>query len=87
MRTPVVSVAPDTRVIDAVRLLLETNQRGLPVIDKAGELVGIISEGDFLHRAELVRIGRIALGLMHSSVQARAPQSSPTRMDYASKKS
>jgi CBS domain-containing protein len=53
MRTPVVSVAPDTRVIDAVRLLLETNRRGLPVIDKAGELVGIISEGDFHHRAEL----------------------------------
>jgi CBS domain-containing protein len=53
MRTPVVSVAPDTQVIDAVRLLLETNRRGLPVIDKAGELVGIISEGDFLHRAEL----------------------------------
>ena len=52
MRTPVVSVAPDTREIDAVRLLLETNRRGLPVIDKAGELVGIISEGDFLHRAE-----------------------------------
>lgn len=53
MRTPVVSVAPDTRVIDAIRLLLETNRRGLPVINKAGELVGIISEGDFLHRAEL----------------------------------
>src|ERR1035437_9437776 len=53
MSTPVVSVAPDTRVIDAVRLLLETNRRGLPVIDKAGELVGIISEGDFHHRAEL----------------------------------
>ena len=53
MKTPVVSVAPDTRVIDAIRLLLETNRRGLRVINKAGELVGIISEGDFLHRAEL----------------------------------
>ena len=45
MRTPVVSVAPDTRVIDSVRLLLETNRRGLPVIDKAGELVGDFREG------------------------------------------
>jgi CBS-domain-containing membrane protein len=87
MRTPVVSVAPDTRVIDAVRLLLETNRRGLPVINKAGELVGIISEGDFLHRAELGTTGRIARGLMHSSVQARAPQSSPTHMGRAWKKS
>lgn len=34
-------------------LLLETNQRGLPVIDGEGMLVGVISEGDFLHRAEV----------------------------------
>lgn len=33
--------------------MLETNQRGLPVVDDAGSLVGIISEGDFLHRREL----------------------------------
>jgi CBS domain-containing protein len=32
--------------------LLETNQRALPVLD-GGRLVGIISEGDFLHRVEL----------------------------------
>ena len=30
-----------------------TNQRGLPVLDDNGELVGIISEGDLLHRDEL----------------------------------
>jgi CBS domain-containing protein len=53
MRTPVVGISPDSPVIDAVHLLMETNRRGLPVIDKAGNLVGIISEGDFLHRAEL----------------------------------
>lgn len=52
MRTSIASVAPGAPLIDAAQLLLETNQRALPVID-AGKLVGIISEGDFLHRVEL----------------------------------
>lgn len=39
--------------MDAAQLLMETNQRGLPVVDREGALVGVISEGDFLHRAEL----------------------------------
>jgi CBS domain-containing protein len=34
-------------------LLMETNQRGLPVVDCEGILVGVISEGDFLNRTEL----------------------------------
>jgi CBS domain-containing protein len=45
-------VSPTAPLIDAARLLLETNQRALPVLD-GGRLVGIISEGDFLHRVEL----------------------------------
>jgi CBS domain-containing protein len=48
-----VTVRPGTALIDAVRLLLETNQRGLPVVTDNGDLVGIISEGDLLHRDEL----------------------------------
>jgi CBS domain-containing protein len=47
------TVKPSTPLIDAVRLLLETNQRGLPVVNDHGDLVGIISEGDLLHRDEL----------------------------------
>jgi len=53
MRTEVASVRPHTPVLEAARLLLKTNQRALPVVDDLGLVVGIISEGDFLHRAEL----------------------------------
>ncbi|MBN9001231.1 MAG: CBS domain-containing protein, partial [Rhizobiales bacterium] len=53
MRSPAVSIKPDCRVIDAVRLLMESNRRGLPVVDSAGRFVGIVSEGDFLRRIEL----------------------------------
>ncbi|MDI4239168.1 CBS domain-containing protein [Bradyrhizobium sp. 31Argb] len=53
MRTWFATIKPNAPLLDAVHLLLETSQRGLPVIDDDGSLVGIISEGDFLHRQEL----------------------------------
>lgn len=53
MRTWFATVKPGAPLLDAIHLLLETNQRGLPVVDGDGALLGIISEGDFLHRQEL----------------------------------
>jgi len=53
MRRAFATIKPDAPLLDAAHLLLETNQRGLPVIDREGMLVGVVSEGDFLHRSEL----------------------------------
>jgi CBS domain-containing protein len=53
MRRTFATIKPEASLLEAAHLLLETNQRGLPVIDSEGTLVGIISEGDFLHRVEL----------------------------------
>jgi CBS domain-containing protein len=53
MRRSFATIRPDAPLLDAAQLLLETSQRGLPVIDRDGTLVGVISEGDFLHREEL----------------------------------
>ena len=53
MLTSFATIKPGAPLLDAVRLLLETGQRGLPVLDGSGALVGVISEGDFLHRREL----------------------------------
>ena len=53
MRTSIATVKPSTPLIDAARLLLETNQRGLPVLDDNRRLLGIVAEGDLLHRDEL----------------------------------
>ena len=52
MTCDVISVAPDSSVLDAARLMLQEQISGLPVIDAAGHLVGIVTEGDFLRRAE-----------------------------------
>lgn len=53
MRRPFATINPEASLLEAATVLLQTNQRGLPVIDKEGMLVGMISEGDFLHRVEL----------------------------------
>lgn len=52
MTTPVVSVAPKTGVSEVARLLLERHISAVPVIEADGRLVGMVSEGDFLRRAE-----------------------------------
>ena len=52
MTRTVISVEPDATVLDAARLMLQQHISGLPVIDKGGRLVGILSEGDFLRRRE-----------------------------------
>ena len=39
--------------MNAARLMLKHQISGLPVVDKKGELVGIVTEGDFLRRGEL----------------------------------
>ncbi|MFO1057730.1 MAG: CBS domain-containing protein [Dongiaceae bacterium] len=53
MRTEVVTCAPDSTIAEAIRLMLDKGISGLPVVDAAGALVGIVTEGDFLRRAEL----------------------------------
>ena len=53
MTPKVSSVGADETVVNAARLMLRHQISGLPVIDKEGELVGIVTEGDFLRRGEL----------------------------------
>jgi CBS domain-containing protein len=49
----VVSVHPDTDVADAVKLLAEHDVSALPVVDGEGNLLGILSEADLIHRVEI----------------------------------
>ena len=47
-----IGVLPQATIAEAIRLMLDRHISGLPVIDKTGELVGMLSEGDLLRRAE-----------------------------------
>jgi CBS domain-containing protein len=53
MTRKVISVTPDTSIADAANTMLQQHISGLPVVGEAGNLVGIISEGDFIRRAEI----------------------------------
>ncbi|HMF22015.1 MAG TPA: CBS domain-containing protein [Pseudolabrys sp.] len=53
MTANVICIGVDEPVLKAARLMLQNRISGLPVIDKDGELVGIVTEGDFLRRSEL----------------------------------
>src|SRR5271169_3398294 len=52
MTTGVITVHPDTSVQEVAKLLSEKGISGVPVVDAAARLVGIVSEGDLLHRVE-----------------------------------
>jgi CBS domain-containing protein len=53
MTPRVISVEADASIMRAVRLMLQNRISGLPVIGSRGELVGVVTEGDFLRRGEI----------------------------------
>src|SRR5216683_8175557 len=52
MTRNILSISPDTSVAEAIRLMLDNRISGLPVLDAAGHVVGILTEGDLLRRGE-----------------------------------
>ncbi|MBN1138067.1 MAG: DUF190 domain-containing protein [Anaerolineae bacterium] len=56
MSREVRAMTPDTPVIEAVELLLDQDYRALPVVDEERRVVGILTDGDLLHRAGLLPI-------------------------------
>jgi acetoin utilization protein AcuB len=49
MISPAVTVAPDIPFQDALKVMQESRFRRLPVVDKKGKLIGIVSERDLLY--------------------------------------
>src|SRR5271165_7118344 len=52
MTTHVITVGPDTSVQEVAKILSERSISGVPVVDAENRLIGIVSEGDLLHRVE-----------------------------------
>lgn len=48
MTKEIVSVAPETDITEAARLLLEKHFNGLPVVNSEGNLVGILCQSDLI---------------------------------------
>ena len=52
MTRSVATLRSEATLVEAVRLMLDRQISGLPVVDDKGELVGMLTEGDLLRRAE-----------------------------------
>ncbi|MBR1125181.1 CBS domain-containing protein [Bradyrhizobium lablabi] len=53
MTRQVITTTVDTPIVQAARTLLLQHISGMPVLDEAGKLVGVVSQGDFMRRAEI----------------------------------
>jgi CBS domain-containing protein len=80
MTRNVISVAAGETILNAVNTMLQNRISGLPVVDAQGNLIGMLTEGDFLRRGEigtqrrrpkwmefLVGPGRLADEYVHAS--------------------
>ena len=78
MTRQVITIGPESPIVEAAKTMLQHHISGLPVVDAAGKLIGIVSESDFIRRAEigtqrergrwlrfLVGPGRIASDFVH----------------------
>jgi len=52
MTTPVVTTRPDVRLTDVIKLLLRHHISGVPVVDDAGKMIGIVTEYDIMNFAQ-----------------------------------
>jgi CBS domain-containing protein len=48
MTTEVITISPETEVAQTAKLLLTNRINGLPVVNEAGELVGILCQSDLI---------------------------------------
>jgi CBS domain-containing protein len=52
MTSAVLTVTPDTPIMEAVQLLIDRKIGGLPVVNEEGKLVGMISDSDLMWREQ-----------------------------------
>lgn len=73
MTTRLVTVSPDEKIIEVIRLMREEKISGVPVVDK-GKLVGIVTEADILEalgKKELIAIdGEDVKGLREKGISS-----------------
>jgi len=52
MVSPAITVTKNASLRDVARILLEKRISAVPVVDDGGKVIGIVTEGDLIHRAE-----------------------------------
>ena len=78
MTKEVLVVHPATPLLQAMEILVEKQISGLPVVDDEGNIVGVISEKDFLQllMSDMITSKEIVGDYMSADVQFFTPQDS-----------
>ncbi len=76
MTSEIISVSPDTEIVNAARILLEKRINGLPVIDASGRLVGILCQSDLVAQQKT-----IPLPSVFTLLESYIPLTSMKRID------
>lgn len=81
MMEDVVSVTPETSVLEAHAIIAEHNFDGVPVLDGEGKLVGIITEYDLLTKASALHLP--AIGQLLSKLETSAYDAGQIKREIA----
>ncbi len=76
MTREVVTVSPQTEIVQAAKLLLERHINGLPVIDERGNLVGILCQSDLIAQQK-----RFPIPSVFNLLDGIIPLTSPSRFE------
>jgi PII-like signaling protein/predicted transcriptional regulator len=82
MTRDVVTVTPDIQIQQAWKQMLENQVKAIPVIDKAGKIVGILTDGDLLERAGIRQRLSVAMRMDATEInhELRLLESSPLKV-------
>ena len=72
MQRELITAKAETTIDEAIRLMVANRISGLPIVDAAGAVVGILSEGDLLRRTELGTEARTSTWIGWLAGQGRA---------------
>lgn len=61
MSAPVITLSPESTVRQIAAVFAENRISGAPVVDKGGDLVGIVSESDLLPKSKRIPFSRIRI--------------------------
>lgn len=50
------TVSPETDIFEAAKVLIEKKINGMPVVDAAGKLVGILTQSDLIHQQARIKL-------------------------------
>jgi CBS domain-containing protein len=54
MAKEVITVFPDTEIVQAAKILVEENINGVPVVDEEGKMVGILCQSDLIAQQKTI---------------------------------